>query len=56
MSANNQSDSKTPANSNAPEQQKLNPREAFLQDVLRTYPLLTHEEAEEEMLREFGAY
>ena len=55
MSANNQSDSKTPANSNAPEQQKLNLREGLLQDVLKTYPLLIREEAEE-ILKAYGAY
>jgi hypothetical protein len=55
MSANNQSNSKTPANNDAPKQPKLNPREQLLQDVLETYPLLTREKAEE-MLRAYGAY
>ena len=54
MSANNQSNSKTPANNNAPEQQKLNPRGALLQGVLETYPLLTRENAEEMLTNGWG--
>ena len=47
----------TPANSNAPQQKisyGLESREELIQDVLRVYPTLTREEAEE-ILHAYGA-